>query len=405
MNFCKNQNLHFFPVAKKNRFMVCTFALLAMVSFADIFADGHLPHDENRSKKIKSLFAYIENPDSRRDVDRAIQLLIEMGPTILPVVKKQLKKTGNAHYFYIVQELSKKSSVKVDTKQKSLWQKQQYFLQQYQRAIALLENDQAEKAAKIAKAILVLEPDISFRSALKKFYFKAANHSNALVTAKVVSLRKYLDFGEKVPLQLHLYNKTANPITLQTARYIIKLEVVYRDFDFLGNLRTTSKHKPLSLKKDVVLPVNEHWQGILSVPNKSPRSLCYREIQVNAKIPLVTIDDGQKKVPVNISFISAIVLVLPKKFHSYLSQPLTNFIGALRLSYPAPVFYTSFFIKPEQRKEAMSHLIRVLGQDRNMSIVIQGILRRWTRKNFTTTEHWKNWWLAQGDIYEWEGKE
>ncbi len=376
----------------KTRFETILLCLLLILFGNFVYAQGVL------EKRVKTLFSYLEDEKaSSSDKQKLIEQIIELGSSASPLVQERFQSTGNPSYWYILEKL-KKSSL---SDSKKIWSKEKYFYEKYQEALSLLEEEgAAHKAKRITQSILILEPDLSFNKKVKQLYHRANNFVQPLVQAIISPKKDFVPYGEEVALNIYLYNKAIEEILLQTQSSSIILKVIYRDYDLSSNIKTDTKTIFFPLDKEILLPPGKHWKAKLTVNNEKPKNIIYREIEISARIPVICLVRGEKKSYPRLIFPSTKVKVFPAPYQQRLDNSSSHFYSAIRFSDLPSVFFYSFFVPPKKQKDAIHKIIPVLGRDPQLTPILYGILRRWTKKNFQQHENWKNWWLAEKNVFQ-----
>ena len=345
---------------------------------------------EINKEELFTLFSILEDKDTAKELQtQTIKRIIDLGIKVKPHVEERLNATKNPHYFYILQQLSQVKE--------TAWNKENYFYKHYQNALLLAKQEKYTEAIAIIEAILLLEKDLHFKqqmqNALKNIENKKKRSSQLIIT-KAYSSLKYFSFQDKLNIVIAIKNNDFQPITLTCGKKYLDLKITSTKFFLSGDSRTEVSTKTPRIDEQIVIKGGQWWKAEVTIPQQPTSKECYQQLEIEAQINLVTLKKAGKNHFPKVDFPKTLIKILPKKYHVVVVNPIAYFEGAVSKNYPRVLFYTSFFIRKKNHKQAIAFLIENL-EKTSLTPLVKSVLVRFTSQDFSSIRRWKNWWRAR----------
>lgn len=350
--------------------------------------------NEEESRLLR-LFSTLEASDvSQEKIDAAMNDLLRYGSKIVPQLQERFRQSGNARYFYLLQKLSAASTSAVNEPEQ--WDKNGYFRRKLFEAQRLLGNGDAEKAGKLAEAILALEPQLAFADEVKKLLAASRDTTQQTLRGEIKPIREIYAPGEPLQLQLQLSNSRSLPLVIHAGENGVVLHIYVQEFTPGGTCVDYNLSHIIPLTGEIALTPQQVWQSTVAIPNPPYDKPMMRVFQARASIPRCRVEQqGQTFFP-HVAFAPRAVCVLPHLFHDMARNPLAKAQWALRLHHAEHLFYASFFVERQAQGNLIPELIASIGIHPTMDQVIHSILRRLLGRNLSGKSAWQNYWQAHG---------
>lgn len=333
---------------------------------------------------LMPFFQILESKDStEQEVNAVISTIIKQGTKVIPEVQDRYKKTRNPRYLYILEKLQ---NVKLDM--------ETYFKNKLREAYFCWNKGDREKAKKIAEAILILEPNISFAPEIKDFLKKIEKKDITILKATIQPLKTYYTHGEEIELQINIQNLTNTQMRLANGdKSQIILEITERIFPLQGSYKTTTTTKSIKINGNIQLEAHEKIVYKTKLANTF-KDHSYRIYTIKANIPICRILLENKAHYNKITFAEINVHSYPEQYKTLTQNPWKQSLLALEQKNIVNLFYASFFLRKEEKVQLIPLLIQELESATKMSSICYIILQRITQKNYSSTREWKIWWEA-----------
>ncbi len=390
-------------------------------------------------RSLADLFAELESPDGMR-ARSAFDALAKVGPELLPEVEKRLQSCNARALAELLIAIRHPSEVvftetdlpadvmrtdddlaritpTISTADLNSWEKALYA--KYLDAVRLAKLSRYEQASKLCDAILVLDPSVSYRNAVKtlKVFAEERLLMKNVVRTEVKTDRTLYEIGEVVDVSVTIENLTTELLEVEFApseeikdsamrKYFegykpeMYFRITYSQYDPLGTVSTSQLTQTIPVDKQVRLGPGERWVRTFAIDTMrdNPTNQLYRSYKVEGELRPMRIRHGGQTVFRRIAIDPLLVRVFPPDVDPVLQDPVGFLTRALEGGVPNDIFLCALLVPVKDLDRAIQLLMDSLvkapaaGQ-----LAIMATLRHVTGAPISfEVDEWTRWYADRG---------
>ncbi len=443
--------------------------------------------ETENGKRIQRLLNQLHSDQESTRVN-AQDALLKLGQDVIPYLKRRIRNTRAAEYYELLRQIQtlhnhsgkqkttspfdpeERLSFSIDqelkrvddSKDGSKTNKSVFLKQRYRDALDLYKKQQYKKARRLARSLLVVAPDVSFRDRMKEFLVRVREKIvNSSIVRGGLSTDKYrYQWGEVVHLQLSLRNVSDKPLALyfdtppkdvileesdrsrvkngsgnvkkgadggnetnevsgskrkretgepnqsvlvsdQESSKKIYVEIVNERIGIYGSSVTQNRHRELKIPSRIRLRPGAIWTKHVAIKTTDfPRKSVLRKFRIRARVRPALLVAGEEKMSRWITFREVQFEVFPEGMRQALPATPEKIKDHLRSGNVHDVFFLTRLLPAKHHEQIVKYFLTVLPYlKKGPSRTIMVLLRFLTEQDkMYKKKKWVEWGRSEYDI-------
>ncbi len=430
---------------------------------------------DQKKKRIERLLDRLRS-GQRQERLRAENRILQLGPEVIPFLERRIRQSKVSAYYELLLKFralhdasgdgspSKKAAdsfsvererERMKTEEGAPEQGKTNFLKRrYRDALDRYREGRYEQAERLAKAILELAPEVSFRDRIERFLVRVRERiMNSSIVVGGISTDKYrYQWGEIVHVRLSLRNASDDPLKIffgpppedtffetdgneqgkdgakqhettseedggdstkkgkngderrtsdkQGSKKIF-MEIIHEETGIFGNSVTQNRHREIDAPQKVNLEPGKRWtKHVILKTSDYPKKSVLRRFRVRARVRPSLLITGDRKMSRWITFREVTFEVYPNGMRRALPSTPEKIKYHLRSGNLKDVFFLTQLLPSREQTEIVTYFLEVLPHlNDRFARTIMVLLRSLTdQNNFYKKEKWLKWGHSNFDI-------
>ncbi len=290
---------------------------------------------------------------------------------------------------------------------------ERYIRAKYGEAMGFVKKKSYQRAYDLAGAILAMEPRTSIGDQVRRLrrYCDAMILQTTLLEAKLLHAKPGYVIGDAVELTLRMKNIFRSGMTVSFGKalegkpapkgvVIVEIETTIRNFEGVSNTWTRSQE--VHVDNEIPVASGAQWEKsfLLDLDLDVGDREHVREVVVNAWTQPAGIDIEGRDAGRKVQFESAFVRLVPKKYASFLENPLEALSTTIEGGQPAQATYIcSRLLEGKDRDAGALRLVEALektdnpGYKTSLSWILKGLTGQTLGED---PKAWREWLDLKG---------
>jgi len=392
--------------------------------------------------------------DRREERIRARQHILRMGPEVIPLIRKQLRRSEMSGHFKLLERLralkgrtppdensfsvtEELEQVSSPAEDRSSGDVDTFLKKRYRDALKAYKSGDYRRADRLAGAILTVAPDVPFRDRVEQFRVEVRERivNSTMLSARIKPDKYRYEWGELVHLDVAIKNISNKTLTIyfsppqdvslyrsetgsdrsrnpavnrqgdraseQDGERTVFMQVMQEQIGMFGNSMEQNRNRTVAVPDRVRLNPRETWsKRILIRTSDEPRKHVLRRFRVKAKVRPSFIVIGDRRMSRWITFREARFELFPKGMREALPATPDKIRYHLQSGNLRDVFFLTHLLPRKHYEQIVPFFLTSLPDlNKRASRTIMVLLRSLTgQKKMYQKSSWLEWGRSTFDL-------